>query len=174
MKLGTQVGFSLATLCQMGTQLPLPQRGTAPPNFRPIFVVAKWLHGSRCHLVWSQASAQATSSERTVTVRISTTKQQFVLIFLCGEWHPTLLWPNGWMDEDATWYGSRPPHRPHCIRRFPSTPRKGHSTPPLFQAMSTRLWPWSPISATAELLYSLLCILCCCISCLVHHLTSAL
>ena len=19
-----------------------------------------------------------------------------------------LLWPNGWMDEDATWYGSRP------------------------------------------------------------------
>ena len=21
---------------------------------------------------------------------------------------PYLLWPNGWMDEDATWYGSRP------------------------------------------------------------------
>ena len=20
---------------------------------------------------------------------------------------PCLLWPNGWMDEDATWYGSR-------------------------------------------------------------------
>ena len=32
----------------METQLPLPQRGTAP-NFRPISVVAKWLHGSRCH-----------------------------------------------------------------------------------------------------------------------------
>jgi len=28
-----------------------------------------------------------------------------VLIFLCGEWRPTLLLPNGWMDEDATWYG---------------------------------------------------------------------
>jgi len=27
-----------------------------------------------------------------------------VLIFLRGEWHPTLLWPNGCMDEDATWY----------------------------------------------------------------------
>jgi len=27
-----------------------PQRGTAP-NFRPISVVAKWLGGSRCHLV---------------------------------------------------------------------------------------------------------------------------
>ena len=34
----------------MGTQLPLPQRDTAP-NFRPISVVAKWLHGSRCHMV---------------------------------------------------------------------------------------------------------------------------
>jgi len=21
---------------------------------------------------------------------------------------PCLQWPNGWMDEDATWYGSRP------------------------------------------------------------------
>jgi len=26
--------------------------GPSPPNFRPISVAAKWLHGSRCHLVW--------------------------------------------------------------------------------------------------------------------------
>jgi len=45
-----------------------------------------------------------------------------------------LLWPNGWMDEDATWYGSRPRPRPHCIRRGPSSSRKGHSGPPLFSA----------------------------------------
>jgi len=44
----------------------------------------------------------------------------------------TVLWPNGWMDQDATWYGSRHWRRPHCIRRVPSGPRKGHSTPPLF------------------------------------------
>ena len=30
----------------MGTQLPLPQRGTAP-NFLSISVAAKWLHGSQ-------------------------------------------------------------------------------------------------------------------------------
>jgi len=36
------------------------------------------------------------------------------------------------MDDDATWYGSRSRHMPHCIRRGPSCPRKGHSTPPLF------------------------------------------
>ena len=43
-----------------------------------------------------------------------------------------LLWLNGWMDEDATWYGSRP--RP--IRRGPSSARKGHSSPPSFRPMS--------------------------------------
>ena len=40
-----------------------------------------------------------------------------------------LLWPNSWMDEGATWYGSRPWPRAHCIRWRPSSPRKGHSIP---------------------------------------------
>jgi len=46
---------------------------------------------------------------------------------------PCILWPNGWMDKDATWYGSRPRPRPHCVRRGPSSHRKGHSSP-LFSA----------------------------------------
>jgi len=52
----------------------------------------------------------------------------------------------GWMrmDEDATWYGSRPRPRPHCVRRGPSSLRKGHSSPPLFGPCL--LWPRSPIS----------------------------
>jgi len=33
---------------------------------------------------------------------------------------PCLLWPNGWMDQDATWYRGmlegRPRPRPHCVR----------------------------------------------------------
>jgi len=29
---------------------------------------------------------------------------------------PCLLWPNGWMDQDATWYGGRPRPWWHCIR----------------------------------------------------------
>jgi len=62
------------------------------------------------------------------------------------------LWPNGWMDEDATWYGSRPQPRPHCIRQGPSSLRKGHSSPPPFRPCL--LWPRSPISSNAELLLS--------------------
>jgi len=66
----------------------------------------------------------------------------------------SLMWPNGWMDEDSTWYGCRPRRRPLCIRRVPSYPRKGHSSPlPLFSPCL--LWPRSPISATAELLLTL-------------------
>jgi len=33
-----------------GPSSPSP-KGAQPPNFRPICVAAKWLHGSRCHLV---------------------------------------------------------------------------------------------------------------------------
>ena len=57
------------------------------------------------------------------------------MIFLRGEWHPTLLlWPNGWMDDDATWYGSRSWFRPHDIRWGPSSSHEGGTTPPLFSS----------------------------------------
>jgi len=45
---------------------------------------------------------------------------------------PCLLWPNGWMDQDATWYGGGPRPRPYCVRWGPSSTPKGHS--PQFSA----------------------------------------
>jgi len=46
---------------------------------------------------------------------------------------PCLLWPNGWMDQDAIWYGDRPRPRPHCVRWGPSSPpKKGAWQPPIF------------------------------------------
>ena len=65
---------------------------------------------------------------------------------------PCLLWPNGWMDQDATWYKGRP--RPSHIvldEDRASPPKRG--TAPQFSAhvycgqMSCR----SPISATDEM-----------------------
>jgi len=45
---------------------------------------------------------------------------------------PCLLWPNGWMDQDATLYNARPQLRLHCVIWEPCTPsQKGHS-PPIF------------------------------------------
>jgi len=49
-----------------------------------------------------------------------------------------LLWSNGWMDQDATWYGGRPRRRRHCVRWRPSPP-KGAQQPPI---LGPCLW-WS-------------------------------
>ena len=35
---------------------------------------------------------------------------------------PCLLCPNGWMDQDTTWYGGRPPPKRHCVRWVPIYP----------------------------------------------------
>ena len=59
MKLGMQVGIGPGHIVLDGDPAPLPKRAQ-PPNFRPISVAAKWLHGSTFHLVWSYASPQAT------------------------------------------------------------------------------------------------------------------
>ena len=47
---------------------------------------------------------------------------------------PFLLWPNGWMHQDATWYGGGPWSRPHCARWSPSPLRKKGAEPSQFSA----------------------------------------
>jgi len=49
-----------------------------------------------------------------------------------------LLWSNGWMDQDASWYGDRPQPRPLCVRWGPSLPRKEHVSPLFGPCL---LWP---------------------------------
>jgi len=50
---------------------------------------------------------------------------------------PFLLWPNGWMHQDATWYGSRPQPRRLCVRWRPSPlPQRGWSPLPNFRPIS--------------------------------------
>ena len=41
-----------------------------------------------------------------------------------------LLWPNGCMDQDATWYGGRPRPTQHCVRCGPNYPQKKRAHPP--------------------------------------------
>jgi len=60
---------------------------------------------------------------------------------------PCLLWPNGWMDQDSTWYGGRTQPRPHYARWRPSSPQIG-GTAPIFGPCL--LWPngWMDQDAT--------------------------
>ena len=52
MKLGMQVYLGPGHTVLDGDPARSPPKGHRPPNCRPISVVAKGLHGSRCHLVW--------------------------------------------------------------------------------------------------------------------------
>jgi len=50
------------------------------------------------------------------------------------------LWSNGWMDQDATWYGSRPRPRRLCVRWGPRSPaQKGGRAPQILSPCL--LWP---------------------------------
>jgi len=45
-----------------------------------------------------------------------------------------VLWPNDWMDEDATWYRGRPWPGNIVLGEDPAPPLKGHSTALHFSA----------------------------------------
>jgi len=52
MPLGMEVGLGSGNFVFDGAQLPPGKRAhPPPPNFWPMSIVAKWLDGSRCHLV---------------------------------------------------------------------------------------------------------------------------
>jgi len=51
MPLDMDVGLSPGDFVLDGEAVPLPDKGAEPPNFWPMFIMAKRLDGSRCHLV---------------------------------------------------------------------------------------------------------------------------
>jgi len=62
----------------------------------------------------------------------------YAMLVYCGQ----ILWPNSWMDQDATWCRGRPLPRWHCITWGPSSPHgKGHSSPPPPLFGPCLLWP---------------------------------
>jgi len=51
---------------------------------------------------------------------------------------PFLLWPNGWMHQDATWYEGRPQPRQLCVRWDPAPSPKRDRAPNFCPHLS---WP---------------------------------
>ena len=52
---------------------------------------------------------------------------------------PMCIVANGWMDQDATWYGDRPWPKQHCVAWGPSSPPSKRVQPPIFGLYL--LWP---------------------------------
>jgi len=118
MPLGMEVGLGPGDFVLDGDPAPLP-------ILLPMYIVAKRLDGSRWHLAWSCASAQATLCNMVSQLPLKGAQPPV--------FGPCRLWPNGRMDEDATWHRRKSRPRPHCVRRGPSSPpRKRHSNPTLF------------------------------------------
>jgi len=111
----------------METQLPSPPKRGRAPNFQPIF--NGWMHQYMPH-----------------GIEVCLSPGEFVLdgdpsplpppIF-----GPLLLWPNGWMHQDAIWYGCRP-------QVSPLSPKRG-GAPRIFGPCL--LWPngWMHQDATS-------------------------
>jgi len=113
MPLTMEVGLSPGDYVLDGDPAPSSQKRGGAPNFRRTSIVVKRLHGSS-DVVLDGVAAPLKGAQSSV-------------------FGSCLLWPNGSIDEDATWYGSRPRRRPHCIRRGPSSRERGTAAP-LFSA----------------------------------------
>jgi len=101
------------THCDRWGSAPLPKRRAEPPNFRPMFIVAKEQDGS----IKMPLGTQPPFPKRRRSTPI---------------FGPCLLWPNGWMDQDGTWHGGRPWFSPHCARwgyTAPLSKKGGRATP---------------------------------------------
>jgi len=74
------------------------------------------------------------------------------VLFVCNV---GVLWPNGWMDQDITWYGGTGLGPDDIVvDGDPAPPRKESRQSPYFSAHFALAR--SPISVTAELLYTML------------------
>ena len=88
-------------------------------------IVAKRLYGLGCHSVWK--GGRPRSRLHYVRWKSSYPRNGHTQPPIFG---PCLLWPNGWMDQDATWYGVG--HGPgHIVLDGDPAPHhgKGHSRP---------------------------------------------
>jgi len=131
-----------ATLCKRGTQLPSPKRGL--PQFSTHFYCDQTAGCIKVQL----GTEVGLSPYYIVLYGVPTPPppQKKGTAPLFG---PCLLWPNGCIYQDTTFYKGRPQPRRHCVRWGPSPfpPLKGHS-PQIFGP--SLLWPngWMHQDAT--------------------------
>jgi len=130
MPLGVEVGLGPGDFVSDGDPAPPEKKWHRPSsNFRCVYVVAGWIKaalGTEVNLDPGDVVLDG------VPAHLGVVPLKGAHLPVCG---PCLLWPNGWMDEDATWYGGRTQPRRLCFRWGPSPlPKKVRS--PQFSATS--------------------------------------
>ena len=123
MKLGMEVGLDTGHTVLDGDKAPSP-KGTPILAHVCCCQTAGWikmpLDRPRHCVRWGPSSQLTPSPQKGGTSR--------------PHFSAHVLWPNGCMDQDASWYGGRPRLWPHCVRWDLAPPPKGHT--PNFRPMS--------------------------------------
>jgi len=111
MKLGMQLGLGSGRIVLDGDAAPPPPKGAQP----------QWLDRLRCHLVWRPTEVGLSPGDIALDgdPALPQKRGHSPPIF-----DPRLLWPNGWMDQDSTWYRGRPQPRRLCVKWGPCPPLK--------------------------------------------------
>jgi len=135
MSLGMELGFGPGDFVLDGDPTPPPQKGAKPPKFsEPPHFLAHVYCGQMA--VWIKIAIGMEVGLGPVHIVLdghSSPPQKRGQS--CPIFGPSLLCPNGCMDQDATWYGGRPQPTQHCVRCGPSyTQKKDTPTP-------TQFWP---------------------------------
>jgi len=129
-----EVGLSPGDFVLDGDQLPSPKRGQSPQFSAHVYCgqTAGWIKmllGTELGL-----GADDIVLDGTQLPPLPKRGTASPIFGLC------LLWPNGCMYQDTTWYGGRPQPRRYCVRwGHSSPPLKGHSPLSIFGQCPS--WP---------------------------------
>ena len=134
-----------------GEPAPLPKRGQSPQFSAHISIVAKPLYVSGYHLVQAYAAQPRRHCVRWESSSPSPkgAVTQFMAHVYCGR-----LAVNGWMDQDATWYGGKPRPGDVVLDGIAAPPKRG--TAPSFRPIyvycgQTTGWMKTSLSTEVEL-----------------------
>ena len=129
MKLGMQLGLDRSNIVLDGDPAPSHQNGGTAPKFSAHVCCSQTAGSIKMPLgtmVGLGPGNGPSSTPRGYSLRPT-------------KFWPCLLWPNGWMDQNTTWYEGRSRLRPHCVTWGPSSPfQKWHSSPIFGPCL---LWP---------------------------------
>ena len=117
--LNTPDATGLATLCEMGTQLPSP-KGRQSPQFS-VHVYCGQTSG------WTKVPLGTEVGLGLGDIVLDRQTSPPPKKGTAPNFNQSPLWPNGWMDQDATWYEGKPGPRRRCVRW-------GRSSQPQFSA----------------------------------------
>ena len=106
MKLDVQVGLGAGHIVLDGDPAPLPKRGRSPQKFSAHVYCGQTAGWVKMVLGTDVGFSPGDFVLEGVPVPLPKRGRTPSPIF-----GPFLLWPNGWMHQDATWHDRRPPPR---------------------------------------------------------------